>query len=297
MDTSAFIDHYPMNPFLNPITGIPFIKDFIFDPGRLQRLSPKQISKYRDKIFRKIVKYVYTVPLYHKKYKETSIHPGDIRGIKDITKLPFITKADIIEHFPDDIIPVGYNENKSQVVCTSGSTGMPVSIYNDFSTMAKSIGIAVREFRIFNLHWRKSRFAHIGNFSPDKADIEAEKILLSKANSMLPPNNRLTMNCFDPIQDLIKKLDEFQPDVIISYPTTFQQLAFFKKNGFDSDITPKILFVGGYVLDEYTRSYVKEGFGCRMVNVYASAESSADIAFECMKRVWHIHHDFYHVEA
>lgn len=293
----SFINRYSMNPFLNPVTGLPFLKDFIFDPGRLQRYTSKQMENYRDKVFRKIIKYAYSVPLYHNKYKKVGVHPNDIRGIKDITKLPFISKKDIIENFPNNVIPLDYNKNKAQVVCTSGSTGKPVSLYYDFSTVAKGIGTIVREFQIFNLNWRKSRSVHIGNFSPNKADYAGEKLLLTKADSVIRLKNRLMMNCFDPMKDIIKKLDEFQPDFIMSYPSTYQQIAYLKKNGYGTKLNPKILFVGGYVLDEYTRYYVEEAFGCRMFNVYASAESSTDIAFECIKGNWHIHHDFFHIEV
>jgi len=46
-----------MNPFLNPITGLPFLKNYIFDPGRLERLSPEKMKKYRNKVLRKAVRY------------------------------------------------------------------------------------------------------------------------------------------------------------------------------------------------------------------------------------------------
>jgi len=101
-----------MNPFINPITGIPFIKHFLFDSGRLKRMTPKQIEKYRDKAFKRILKYAYTVPVYHNKYKKAGIHPEDLRGIKDITKLPFITKKDFVDNYPDRIIPPNYNKKK-----------------------------------------------------------------------------------------------------------------------------------------------------------------------------------------
>ena len=153
-----------MNPFLNPITAIPFIKNFIVDPGRLQRLNPKKMEKYRDKALRKSIKYALTVQLYQKKYQDKGIHENNIKGIKDIVNLPFISKNDIIEHFPDDIVPKGYNKDKAQVVCTSGSTGKPVSFYIDFPTVSGTIGMSIRELRFLNLHWRKSRIAHVGAF-------------------------------------------------------------------------------------------------------------------------------------
>ena len=103
-----------MNPFLNPITGFPFLKHFIFDPKRLEKKNPQQIARYRDKAFRKLLKYAYTVPLYYKKYREAGIHLSDIKGIKDIIKLPYITKKDLVENFPDGIIPSNYNKEKGR---------------------------------------------------------------------------------------------------------------------------------------------------------------------------------------
>lgn len=286
-----------MNPFLNPKTGLPFVKDFLTVPGRLKKFSPKKMKKYRDKAFRKTVAYAYTVPLYYKKYKEAGIHPRDIRGIDDISKLPMISKSDIVDHFPDGIIPKGYNDKTLQVVCTSGSTGKPVSFYVDFQTYATAAVISIRELRFLNLHWRKSRFAHLGNYSTDKADIGFDKGLISKAQSIYSLDNYLQMNAFSPIQDVVKKLDEFQPDLINSYPITFQNLAYLKRKGYGKNINPKVITVGGYVLDEYTQQYVEEAFGCQMLNTYGTAESSANIAFECRKGTWHINHDFFHIEA
>ena len=286
-----------MNPFLNPITGIPFIKTFIFAPKRSRRFTSKQMSKYRDKAFRKIVKYAYTVPLYHKKYKEAGIHPDDIKGINDITKLPFITKMDFIENFPNGVVPKGYNKKNAGVICTSGSSGKPVSIFTDFSTISQGIPIFLREMKLLKLHWRKTKIAHIGNFHADHPDDIFEKVFLSKVDSIVSMKNNLNMNASDPIKDILKKLDDFKPDIILTYPTTLQHLAYYKKNGYARNVNPKILWTGGAVADEYTRKYVGDAFECPVINMYASTESGANIAFECMKGAWHIHHDFFHLET
>ena len=73
-----------MNPLFNPFISFPFLKNFIFDPGRLERLSPLQLERYRDRALRKIVRYAYDAPLYRRKYKDAGVHPSDIKGIKDI---------------------------------------------------------------------------------------------------------------------------------------------------------------------------------------------------------------------
>ncbi|MGF3554407.1 MAG: phenylacetate--CoA ligase family protein [Thermoplasmatota archaeon] len=288
-----------MNPFINPVTGIPFLKHFFLDSKRLKRMSIKQIEKYRDKAFKKILKYAYSVPVYHEKYKKAGIYLDDIKGIKDITKLPFITKKDLIENFPYKIIPPNYNKNKAYVVSTSGSTGKPVSIYLDFSVFSEGIGASLRIFDFYNLNWRKSRYANIGNFTPGKADDVANQAFFSKAKFAYSPENHISLNAFEPIKEIMKKLDDFKPDAILTYPVTYQHLAYLKKKGFGKNVNPKVLIVSGYLLDEYTRNYVEEAFNCKMYNGYGAAETSSEaaIAFECIKKTWHINHDFYHIET
>ena len=286
-----------MNPLLNPLISLPFLKNYILDPKRIERSTPKQLERYRDKALRRIIKYAYDVPLYRKKYKEAGIHPIDIRGIKDIKKIPFISKQDLRDNFPDGITPINYDKNKGSVICTGGTTGKPVSIYTDFPTWLRSQGTVFRELKYFNLNWRRSRCAHIGNFSPCRADSVFLEKFASRVTSFHPMDNLLNIDVNEPIKDILEKLNEFKPDFIISYPTIFQHLAFLKKKGYGENVNPKILQVGGSVLDEYTRSYVEDAFNCRLLNIYISVESHASIAFECFERNWHIHSDFFHLEA
>lgn len=286
-----------MNPFLNPITGIPFLKNFFFDYKRLNKLKSKDVEKFRDKAFKKIVKYSYTIPLYHKKYKNAGIHPNDISGIKDITKLPFITKKDLVGHFPNGVLPLGYNKKKIFVTSTSGSTGKPLLFYVDFSVLSVISSISRRSFEYFNLNWKKSRISHIGNYSFSKPDSVFQNAFISKVKFLSLGNNYQSLNAFSPMKDIIKKLSDFEPEMIYSYPTTFKHLAYYKKNGGLDKVNPKLLYVSGAVTDDYTRSYVEEAFGCKMHNIYTSAEAAGEIAFECEKGNWHLNYDHFHLEG
>ena len=291
--------------FLNPSITIPFLKNYILDPNRIERLNSKQLESYRDKALRKMIDYAYTVPLYKKKYKDAGIHPSDIRGIQDINKIPFVSRQEIRDNFPDGIVPSNFDKEKGFITCTGGTTGKycctsgsePVCSYTDGPTMLRSIFIGIRVQRFFNLNWRKTRVAHIGNFNLYKSDDVFEKNVISNVKSFFSLKNNLNLQASNRTQEIIEKLDAFKPEVIISYPAIFQDLAYLKKKGFGKNINPKLLFVGGAMLDGYTRSYVEGVFGCNMYNTYASCESSAEIAFECTERNWHIHSDFFHVEA
>jgi phenylacetate-CoA ligase len=294
-----------INPFYNPATAFSLFKHYLWDPKRIERLSPLQLERYQSQMLKKLVLYAYTVPLYKDKYKKKGIHPKDIHSVNDITKLPLISRQDFRDNFPDGILPTGYDKTKGHVICTGGTTGkyccnsgaQPMCLYTDLPTMLSGIGIIIREQRAFHLNWRKARVAHLGNFNPFKIDEVQEQHLQRHLKSFFSFDNYLSMNASSPIQDIVKKLDEFRPDVIISYPAIFQELAHLKTKGYGEHIKPRLLNVGGEMLDAYTRWYVESIFGCNMYNVYSSCEAGADIAFECSERNWHVHTDFFHVEA
>ena len=294
-----------MNPFLNPLITIPFIKNYIMDPGRIERSNPKQLERYKDKVFRKMVSYAYTVPLYKKKYKGAGIHPSNIRGIKDIQKIPFVSREEFRDNFPDGIIPPGFDKANGLVICTGGTTDKyccnsgaePVCVYVDALSLLQSIIPGVREHHFFKLNWRKTRFANIGNYNPYKYDEVFDKNVVSFFKPFFSLNNTLTIQASGRTREIIEKLDAFKPDVIISYPAVFQDLSYLKRKDLGKNIKPKLLFSGGQMLDEFTRSYVEEVFGCRLLNMYGSCESGSNIAFECLEGAWHIHSDYFHLEA
>ena len=286
-----------MNPFLNPFIAIPFLKNYITDGNRIERLSIRQLERYRKKALRKIVSYAYTVPLYKKKYKEAGIHPSDIKGIQDITKLPFISKQDLRDNFPYNIIPANYNKNKGYIVGTGGTTGKPVSIYTGFPTMLRSLGPNLAQMKYFKLNLRKTKVAHIGNFGRYRIDGISQEKFLPHFRYFYALDNTLNIDVNEPIKNILDRLNAFKPDLIISYPAIFQHLAFLKKKGPGEQVNPKLLHVGGAILDEYTRSYVEDAFSSRLLNIYLSVEAQASIAFECYENNWHIHSDFFHVEA
>ena len=284
-----------MNPLFNPFVSLPLLKSYLFDPPRLRKSSIRDIERYKDKAFRRIVKYAYNVPLYHEKYKQHGISPNDIRGIKDIEKLPFISKEDLKNSFPDKLLPVGCNRKNSYTVCTGGTTGKPVCIYTDFFTIGKSSMIIIRELKEL-LHTARVRFAHLGNFTPRRIDLVVEKHFQPHIE-FFNSSTTLNIDVSTPVEEIIQKLDDFKPDVIMSYPGIFQHLAYLKRRGYGSNIKPKLCWTGGAMLDDYTREYVEDAFRCKLLNIYPSVEAGADIAFECLNGSWHVHDDFFHLEV
>ncbi len=71
----------------------------------------------------KLVKYMYErVPFYKKKMDAIGLLPSDIKGIEDITKLPFTTKDDLRDNYPFGLFAVP-NTDIVRIHASSGTTG------------------------------------------------------------------------------------------------------------------------------------------------------------------------------
>ncbi|RVU54226.1 phenylacetate--CoA ligase family protein [Anaerosphaera multitolerans] len=86
----------------------------------LHNLQSKRLVKLVDRLY-------HDVSFYRKKMQELGIEPGDIKGVEDITKLPFTTKDDLRDNYPFGLFAVP----ESQVVrvhASSGTTGKPTVV-------------------------------------------------------------------------------------------------------------------------------------------------------------------------
>ena len=90
----------------------------------------KDINDYQFKRICKIIHYAYeNVPLYRKKYDAAGIKPQDLKSPADFNSIPLLTKKELQEGFPKDILSRKVNPEACYVVSTSGHTGSPVKLY------------------------------------------------------------------------------------------------------------------------------------------------------------------------
>lgn len=286
-----------MHQFLNPIFLLKVAKSYLSDLDRVWHIDYEQLKKYQNKSLRSIVKYAYTVPLYHKKYKEHGVHPNDINGIDDIRKLPFITKNDLREHYPNDIIPVGYKKDRDFRLSTSGSTGKPVFVYCDMLTAIKILAGFTRVLKVYGGNWQTSKILMIIDISPGSVEHA------TYVNSAFPFLKRLIslkniryLSIGEKPEKLFNEIYKFQPEFFGSDPNMLRKLAILKNNSSGKHIKPRYIFSAGSMLDKYTKDYVEKAFDTKIVDVYGSTETGP-IAFQCNKDGnYHVHSDFVFLE-
>jgi len=285
-----------MNPLLNPILLGKIARSYFFDINRIWKQNEEQISKYKDKQLRQIVKYAYTVPLYHNKYKEAGIHPRDIRGIKDIEKLPFVTKKDFRGKTSELLLPKDANIKNYSMASTSGSTGQPVTLFSDPYTVFKTFIGFIRMIREHDVNWRKTKMALIADLSPDSAEeIYFRKTALPNLKLFFNIDNIQAFHVGEKPEKLIKQLEKFNPEFIGGYPGVLNILAILKRQDKGKKLNPRVLATSGAIVDEYTRKYISKAFDADIFDVYGATECSP-MAFQCKNGNYHVHSDFAHIE-
>ena len=91
--------------------------------------SREEITKIQNEKLTEQVKHVWNnVPYYRKKMEKAGVTPDDIKTIDDLHKLPFMSKSDLRETYPDGLLAVP-REEVVRIHSTSGTTGKRVVAY------------------------------------------------------------------------------------------------------------------------------------------------------------------------
>lgn len=88
--------------------------------------SPEKLRELQDERLVKQVKHVWdNVPYYRKRMEEKGVTPDDIKGVDDLHKLPFLSKADLRDAYPYGLLAAPLKDCV-RIHSTSGTTGRRV---------------------------------------------------------------------------------------------------------------------------------------------------------------------------
>lgn len=93
-----------------------------------ETLSRQEIEEIQLARLKKTVELNWNkVPAYRKKMEEAGVKPEDIKTLKDLAKLPFVTKQDLRDNYPFGLFAVP-QEDLVRVHASSGTTGKPTVV-------------------------------------------------------------------------------------------------------------------------------------------------------------------------
>ena len=240
-------------------------------------------EKIADRRLRYLVKYAYeNVPLYRRKYDAAGVKPADIRGVRDINKLPLITKQDLVAGYPNDILSKRAKPGSYVMVGTSGSTGVPVRVYKNRDLF--SMGMVVWLFtsrlidRYLNLKLKPRKLMSILIETPDS--LEGVNAAEKRRLPAFAFRHTLDVDALSPVDEITASLNSFKPDVVFTYPSILRAVAAFSRQQNAAVHQPRLLVVSGELLDENTKNSIKQAFTGELLNAYFTTECGP-MATEC----------------
>ena len=252
-----------------------------------QDLEELQLKKLQSTVKRAFDK----IPYYNKKYSEAEVYPEDIETLKDIEKLPFITKDDLRESYPFGLFAVDIKKIK-ELHSSSGTTGKPVvSGYTekDLDTWAETIArgltmMGIGEDDILQNTHGYGMFT--GGFG---VHYGSHKV----GAAIIPISTGQTRRQIEIMQDFGTTGLIFTP----SYGIHLAEVAL--EDGIDpKDLKIKAIGFGAEGWTEEIRQRVEELYGCKSFNIYGLTElMGPGVGMECeSQNGLHIAEDIFYPE-
>jgi phenylacetate-CoA ligase len=236
--------------------------------------SPEKIEKNSLKKARAFLKNVTHInPFYKEKLKGIPI--DTIETVHDLKRIPFTTKDELREAFPQDI-STGYTLKDCVHESTSGSTGDVLNIYHDLAAYDFYTALGMREYA-----W----WGYTPRYTMSYIRFENFKKTAFEYTGLLRRNH---ISVTSSVEKQLTLLLEQAPDIICGYPSSLYEIGKLIEERNIKIKTPKFINSNSELLTEPTREYIESVFGCPVYDEYSSFEVHS-MATECSKKEMHIH--------
>jgi phenylacetate-CoA ligase len=264
-----------------------------------EQWTRQQLEDYQARALQDCREYAYAHSLFYQRFH---------RGLTDrpLRELPVLTKSMLMEHF-DDVVtdrtlrlrdiqeylahPDGQARflNRYRVMATSGSTGQPGVFLRGLAEGAV-VSVGLSRFPTWAGVTPGCKVAVIGSTAPEHM---SSQLPIAVAGQLLP---RLHLSASDPVETLVRQLNEWQPEMLAGYPSMMRVLAEEQRQG-RLHITPRFLVSVSETLTDDTRQHLEQTWHTRLFNMYATTEGGI-IAMECQEhRGMHLFEDLVIVEV
>jgi phenylacetate-CoA ligase len=254
---------------------------------KTQWLPRHEIERLQIKNLRGLLKHAYkTVPLYHRIFKEKGFSSDDIKDLKDLERLPILTKADIRKHH-NDLISQNYPRSLL-VPRESGGTGDQIWFYVTKEQISWEVAAEFRAYKWANYHLGDRCLVFWG--SP--IDIPKSAKLIGQLTNAL--ENVSYLNTYVLSDEVLDKyitfMKKFNPEVIRGYASSVYLLAKYVLEKGVKCAHPKAVITTAETLLDFQRKTIEDAFSCQVFDYYGSREIGS-IAAECEV------HDGYHISS
>lgn len=248
------------------------------------RLSVDQMRAWQFARIRELVTDAYhQVPFYGELYRSVSFEPGDLKGWDDFGRLPLVSKEQVIENYPHNMLRRGMKADDLIVSRSSGSSGKVLDIAYDGKAFTIYILAGLRLFNMgFSYRpWHRQTYIYTSPYP------------MNSLFGLFPLDHIPTLT---PIPETIAALMAAPPDLLVCYPSHLKQIAHAMGNAHRERIRPKLISVNSEMSTQSERDELAHFFGCPVLDEY-STEELTRVAAQCRHKAYHLFEDINYLET
>ena len=260
--------------------------------GRLPFRSPAAIKRIQRRQIRAAISHAYRhVPRYREAIDRLGLRPREFRTAADLARLPLLERADV----QADPLPYTSSARPSSSyvsLSSSGTTGVPLSVYHDRFSLARAAGHRQRREAVIRKIVGRYRYRLLllrpeGSTGQRAQRVFDRSTLLS--SRLRPEQHRFSLH--EPFEAVIEAINEFRPDVIASVGSYLEALFLHLHRRRSPVHLPRVVRYGSEALSEQARRLITDEFGVVVIGSYSAVEAPS-LGFECERhRGYHLNVD------
>lgn len=220
------------------------------------------------------------------------IPSAPLQSIDALSAIPLLSKQDVLAA-GRDIISTEYTHDSLTSVHTGGTTGTPLTVVCDRSTLRRNYAFFARflESAGLSVRPRVATFAGRVIVPPGTAAPPYWRYNVP-GNAMLCSSYHMGPRTLASYADALAR---FNPELIDSYPSSILLLARHLIRTQDTRVRPRAVITSSETLSTHDAAIIARAFGCRVYDHYGSAEMVALIT-QCRAGTYHVNPDYGVVE-
>lgn len=284
-----------LNEWSRKVEGSAYIAYHLIGQAWIPYLPPEQLNTIRDRRVCSIVRYAAeTVPYYQDLFRRERIDVRDIKTAADLARLPLIEKQ-LLREQPEYFRSQSRLGQTAIPLKTSGSTGVPLTIYHDRydflnNAAARQRGeIALREalgglrnFKTVSIGFSESMIVKVRSIVSQSAFVPGKK-------------GNVPLSFLDPLDQVLTQLNQLRPDVLQSYGSYLELLYGSVAARKIPLHRPRLIMYNSDSLSEKARELIRANYGIPILSIYGTVET-LNIGFSCIAQQGiHVNDDRTHV--
>ena len=250
--------------------------DTLFNVAQ-ETISPEALRALQLRKLRKSLRYATEKSLLYRHVKKLSPKDARLDSLEAFARVPFTTKADLLEGGVYDNLCVA-REEVSEVHFSSGTTSKPVASFLTQRDIRTSSAYLARTWHMQGVR-KESALAMFASYGLFSAGLINHYAIQNIGAFVIPVGNASALKSFELLKD-------FHANSCVAVASYYSYLIAMAEAHNISLKHPhlKHMIAGGEPFTEKQRRYIENAFGAHLYNQYGLCEINTGIAGECSEK-------------